>query len=69
MKYNKIKLCALVPSTVVILKHLGKFSKILIIHFFQSKQYVYIYFTKRYNFKNFRKDAPNMVLSNEPLGT
>jgi hypothetical protein len=30
---------------------------------------VYIYFTKKYNFKNFRKDASNMVLSNEPLET
>jgi hypothetical protein len=30
---------------------------------------VYIYFKNRYNFKKFRKDAPIMVLSNEPLGT
>ena len=38
-------------------------------HFFQSKQYVYIYFTKSYNFKNFRKEVPNVVLSNEAHGT
>jgi len=44
-------------------------SDILKNHFFQSKQYVYIYFTKSYNFKNFRKEVPNVVLSNEPLET
>ena len=38
-------------------------------HFFRSKQYVYIYFRNSYTFKNFMKDAPNMVLSNEPFGT
>jgi hypothetical protein len=66
MKYNKIKLCALVPYTVVILKH----KEILKMSFFsRNSTYVYIYFTKEYNFKNFRKDAPNMVLSNEPLET
>ena len=30
---------------------------------------LYMYFPNRYNFKIFRKDAPNMVLSNEPLGS
>ena len=45
------------------------YSDILKNHFFRSKQYVYIYFPNSYTFKNFRKDAPNMVLLNESLGT
>ena len=38
-------------------------------HFLTPKQYAYIYFPKSYNFKNFRKEVPNVVLSNEALGT
>ena len=41
----------------------------LITFFSRNIVHVYIYFANSHNFKNFRKDAPNMVLSNEPLET
>ena len=38
-------------------------------YFLTPKQYAYIYFPKSYNFKNLRKEVPNVVLSNEAHGT